>query len=254
VGSRGINPASPGHAGRVAVVTGGSSGIGHALAMRLQEEGARVHVMDVAKGSFDMLPAGVPPISFLEVDVGREEAVDHAFESITGESGEIDYLVCGAAIFPSDPFLQLSPTDWERTLQVNLTGAFLCCRAALRKMRSRRFGRVVLFSSTLARSGGVNASSYVASKGGILGLGRTLALEGAAENIRVNVLSPGIIDTPQPRGHLGEEELYAKGAGIPLGHIGTVDDVVDACLFLLGDESSYITGQDVRVNGGAPLL
>jgi NAD(P)-dependent dehydrogenase (short-subunit alcohol dehydrogenase family) len=241
------------HRGRIAVVTGGSSGIGRAAGLRLQQEGARVNVLDIEDGAFTAR-AELPPVSFFRVDVGSEAAVDEAFGAIAADSGGIDYLVCCAGIFPASPFLQVRPIDWERTLRVNLTGAFLCCRAALRTMRSQRFGRIVLFSSTLARTGAISASPYVASKGGILGLGRSLALETAAENIRVNILSPGIIDTPQPRGHLTEEELYAKAAGIPLGRIGAVVDVVEACLFLLSEDSSYVTGQDLRVNGGAPLL
>jgi 2-hydroxycyclohexanecarboxyl-CoA dehydrogenase len=253
VHSHDVKTRLPAHSGRVAVVTGGSSGIGRGLSVRLQKEGARVHVLDIAEESFDAR-ADVPPISFLVVDVAEEAAVADAFDFIAGESGRIDYLVCCAAIFPSAPFLQVSQTEWERTLRVNLTGAFVCCRAALPMMRSRRSGRIVLFSSTLARTGGVDASAYVASKGGVLGLGRGLALEVAEENITVNVLSPGIIDTPQPRGHLTEDELHAKASQIPMRRIGTVEDVVEACLFLLSDESSYVTGQDLRVNGGSPLL
>jgi NAD(P)-dependent dehydrogenase (short-subunit alcohol dehydrogenase family) len=115
------------------------------------------------------------------------------------------------------------------------------------------YGRIVLFSSMLARTGGTACAHYAASKGGVLGLARSLALEVADRNIRVNSISPGITDTPQPRGHLSDEELYGRAAEIPLGRIGTPDDMVEACLFLLSDESSYITGQDVRVNGGSVL-
>ena len=235
------------HRGRVAVVTGGQSGIGHAVAARLERAGARVSVLDVTGGAAD------DPVPSYRVDVGDEHAVDAAFDAIAGREGGIDYLICCAAIFPARPFLELPAADWERTIRVNLTGSFLCCRAALRHMRPRAFGRIILFSSGLARTAGRHCAPYAASKGGVLGLARSLALEVVQEGIRVNTISPGITDTPQPRGHMSEEELYGRAASIPLGRIGTVDDMAEACLFLLGEESSYLTGQDLRVNGGAGL-
>lgn len=168
--------------------------------------------------------------------------------------GCVDYLVGCAAIYPWRLFLELTQEEWERTLGVNLTGSLLCCRAALPAMLAQRFGRIALFSSTIARAGAVNGAHYAASKGGVLGLARSLALEVAEHNIRVNTRSPGLTDTPQPRGHLAEAELSARARHIPLGRIGRVEDMVEACLFLLSDDSSYLTGQDLRVAGGATLL
>lgn len=236
------------HLGRVAIVTGGNSGIGKAIAARLAREGARVSVLDVSPGA-----AHDPPGASYQVDVGDELAVDDSFDAVAAREGRIDYLICCAAIFPARPFLELGVADWERTLGVNLTGSFICCRAALRHMRPRSFGRIIFFSSSLARTAGRNCAHYAASKGGVLGLARSLALEVAHEGIRVNTISPGVTDTPQPRGHMSEEELYGRAAAIPLGRIGAVDDMVEACLFLLGEESSFLTGQDLRVNGGAAL-
>lgn len=235
------------HLGRVAVVTGGKSGIGKAIARRLGREGARVSVLDVTGSVPD------DPVASHQVDVSDERAVEVAFDAIAARDGRIDYLICCAAIFPARPFLELPAADWERTIRVNLTGSFLCCRAALRHMRPRSVGRIILFSSSLARTAGRNCAHYAASKGGVLGLARSLALEVAHEGIRVNTISPGVTDTPQPRGHMSEEELYGRAAAIPLGRIGAVDDMVEACLFLLGEESSFLTGQDLRVNGGAAL-
>jgi NAD(P)-dependent dehydrogenase (short-subunit alcohol dehydrogenase family) len=244
------------HRERVAVVTGGSGGIGKAIVNRLASEGAKVWVLDIdAKpwGDLSRSAAAQQSITFLEVDVSQESAVDRAFDAIASRDGRIDYLIGCAAVFPRRPFLDLGLEEWKTTLNINLNGTFLCCRSALRFMRSRKFGRIVLFSSMLARTGCVNGAHYAASKGGILGLARTLALEVAHENIRVNTISPGITDTPQPRAFLSEAEIAARGGQIPLGRIGTPADMVETCLFLLSNESSYLTGQDIRVNGGSLL-
>ena len=232
--------------GRVAVITGGSGAIGTAIVERLRKAGALVHVLDVR--STALTEAGLH-----SVDVGNETEVDAAFGAIGKSTGRIDYLVCCAAVYRPVPFLELALEEWQRTLQINLTGYFLCCRAALRFMRPQKFGRIVLFSSMAARTGGVNVTHYAASKGGILGLARSLAIESAAENIRVNTVSPAITDTPMPRAFLSDEEMESRKSRIPLGRIGRTQDMAEACMFLLSDDSSYVLGQDLRVNGGSAL-
>jgi 2-hydroxycyclohexanecarboxyl-CoA dehydrogenase len=244
------------HRERVAVVTGGSGGIGKAIVNRLAFEGAKVWVLDIDSRPWNDLSrsaAGQRSIAFLEVDVSQESAVERAFDAVAKSEGRIDYLIGCAAVFRRQPFLHLGHEEWRTTLNINLNGTFLCCRSALRFMRPQKFGRIVLFSSMLARTGCVNGAHYAASKGGILGLARTLALEVAHENIRVNTVSPGITDTPQPRAFLSDAEIAARCAQIPLGRIGTPADMVEACLFLLSNQSSYLTGQDIRVNGGSSL-
>jgi NAD(P)-dependent dehydrogenase (short-subunit alcohol dehydrogenase family) len=172
---------------------------------------------------------------------------------IEGRDGPIAYLVTTAAIFDSRPFLEITLDDWTRTMAVNTTGTYLACRTVLPGMLRSRFGRIVLFSSMLARTGGLNCSAYATSKGGILGFARTLALEVATHGIRVNTLSPGLTDTDQPRGHLTEEQIKSKARVIPAQRIGAVSDMVEGTIFLLGEESSYLTGQDLRINGGSTL-
>ena len=233
------------HQGRIAVITGGSGGIGGAIAKRLAAEGAVVHILDVKPGGGGE--------RFHALDVGDEVSVNRVFDAVGAEHGAIDYLVCCAGIYQPKPFLELSLEAWRETLQINLTGMFLSCRAALKYMTPRRFGRIVLFSSMAARTGGKNVAHYAASKGGILGLARALAVEAAGDNIRVNAISPVITDTPMPRAVVSEEYLLSRKNQIPLGRIGDVVDMVEACLFLLSDESSYMTGQDLRVNGGSTL-
>jgi NAD(P)-dependent dehydrogenase (short-subunit alcohol dehydrogenase family) len=121
-------------------------------------------------------------------------------------------------------------------------------------MRRRKGGAIVLFSSTIARSGAADGAHYAATKGGVLGLARSVALETAADGIRVNVLSPGVTDTPQPRGNMSADDLFSRAASIPLGRVGHVNDMVEAALFLLSEDASFITAQDLRVNGGARLF
>ncbi len=237
------------HAGRVAVVTGGAGAIGGAIAERLLREGSRVHVMDLAPWS----GTESPNLRVHSVDVRSEQDVAEAFDRTLQQDGAVHYLVNCAGVFHTRPFLDLSLEEWRDTLAVNLRGAFLACRVALPGMRANGFGRVVMLSSMLAGTGGIGAGHYAASKAGVLGLARTLALEVAREGIRVNTISPGITDTPMPRGSLSEEDIQARAARIPLGRIGRVQDVVEACLFLLGEDSSYVTGQDLRLSGGAGL-
>jgi 2-hydroxycyclohexanecarboxyl-CoA dehydrogenase len=234
------------HYGRVAVITGGSGGIGGAIAQRLHNVGVGVHVLDLQPSR----PSGW---SFHPVDVADESAVDTAFDAIGKRAGKIDYLVCCAGIYRPAPFLALGLEDWQQTLRINLTGYFLCCRAALRFMRPQKFGRIVMFSSMAARTGGVKVAHYAASKGGVLGLARSLAIESAPENIRVNTVSPVVTDTPMPRAVVSAEYLESRKSAIPLGRIGDVKDMTEACMFLLGDDSSYVLGQDFRVNGGSSL-
>jgi NAD(P)-dependent dehydrogenase (short-subunit alcohol dehydrogenase family) len=238
-------PNANNHRGRIAVVTGGSGGIGCAIAERLASESAVVHILDVKPGSSNA--------HFHALDVGNEAAVNRVFDAIGAEHGAIDYLICCAGIYRPQPFLELSLEAWRQTLQINLTGMFLCCRAVLKYMTPRRFGRIVLFSSMAARTGGKNIAHYAASKGGILGLSRALAVEAAADNIRVNAISPVITDTAMPRAVVSEAYMQSRKDHIPLGRIGDVQDMVEACLFLLSDDSSYMTGQDLRVNGGSTL-
>jgi len=235
------------HRGRVAVVTGGSGGIGGAISKRLIAEGAGVYVLDLKP------PAHQNGATFRQLDVSSETDVDHVFGAIGAEAGRIDYLVCCAGIYRPRPFLEMSLEEWQSTLEINLTGYFLCCRAALRFMRPQKFGRIVLFSSMAARTGGIHVAHYAASKGGVLGLARALAVESAPENIRVNTVSPVITDTPMPRAVLSDEVMESRKARIPLARIGDVLDMAEACMFLLSDDSSYVIGQDIRVNGGSTL-
>lgn len=242
---------SEGEKGAV-VVTGAGSGIGHGLSVRLAAEGYRVAACDVEAGR--LAGVNLPGLSFHRLDVRDRAELDRVVRLLAGEGRAIEGLATCAAVYKAVPFLELDEALWDQTLAINLKGSLFACQAVLPVMRRQRRGSIVLFASGIARRGAVASAHYAATKGGILGLGRSLALETAADNIRVNILSPGISDTPQPRGNMSEAELFAKAEDIPLGRIGTVEDMVEAALFLLQDESSFVTGQDIRVNGGAQLF
>ncbi len=233
------------------IVTGIGSGIGFATAKMLLESGHRVLGLDRTRGRYDELPQGER--SFVEMDVRDEEGQRCAFEE-EARAHVIAGLVCCAGIIQRKPYLELDEETFDRHLDINLKGPFLGCKAVLPIMRKQGKGSIVFFASSIARTGSTSAAHYAATKGGILGLCRTLALETARAGIRVNVVSPGVTDTPQPRGHSTEEQLYAKAAKVPLGRIGQPEDMAATVLFLLSEDSSYITGQDLRVTGGAGLF
>jgi len=160
-------------------------------------------------------------------------------------------LVNNAGIFPRASFLEMSLDDWKRVIGVNLTGTFLCTRAAARDMVEReRGGSIVNLASVAAFRGSPRGVHYVASKGGIIGLTRASAVELAPHRIRVNAIAPGLTDTAQPRDGMSEEEIAAKSAEIPLGGITLPEDIAETIVFLAGESARQITGQTVSVNGG----
>lgn len=233
------------------VVTGAGSGIGFETSRYLLAQNYRILGIDRQRGRFDELPAGERV--FLEADV-RDFATQKAAVESEAANHSILGLVACAGILLRRPYLELDEATFDLHLDVNLKGPFFSCQAVLPAMRRQGKGSIVLISSSIARSGSVAGAHYAATKGGILGLARTLALETARDGVRVNVVSPGVTDTPMPRGHASDEEVIAKGAKIPLGRIGQPRDIAEAISFLISDDSSYITGQDIRVTGGAGLF
>jgi NAD(P)-dependent dehydrogenase (short-subunit alcohol dehydrogenase family) len=230
------------------VVTGAGSGIGYATTTLLLEKGYRVLAWDAVPGRLAALSHA--NLRFYQLDVRDKAAMDSA---VAAAQGDLRGLVACAAVFKRMPFLELDETTWDTHLDVNLKGAFLACQAVLPAMRRSGGGGIVLFSSSLARTGSPTGGHYAATKGGLLGLGRSLALELARDGIRVNVISPGITDTPQPRAHGTEAEFYAKMKNIPLGRFGRAEEMAAAALYLLEDDSSFVTGQDIRINGGSQI-
>jgi len=242
------------------VVTGGGSGIGAATSHHLAEHGHRVGVLDrdgeAAAGVAKAIRAEGGTALVLAADVTDRDAVDRAFDEVRRALGPIEILVAGAGACPFTPFEKITVDEWHATIDVNLTGVFHCCQAALADMVAAQWGRIVLISSSSAQRGAVRAPHYAAAKGGVVSLARSLALAYAPHNITVNNIPPSGIETPmqhagQAAGHLPPNDVIA--GTIPLGHLGTPDDVAAAAAFLASDEAGFITGQTLGVNGGQVL-
>jgi 2-hydroxycyclohexanecarboxyl-CoA dehydrogenase len=243
--------------GRVAVVTGAASGMGLAVGRQLAARGDRVALLDregdAARRAAEALRETGARAIAVEVDVTHRPAVDDALAKVRAELGPVEIVVTSAGLDAFESFADITVESWERILAVNLTGTFHCLQAAVPDMLAARWGRMVTVSSSSAQSGAVRMAHYVASKSGVIGLTKALALELAPHGITVNNLSPGLIDTPMSRRAEAAGDLYPfekLAARIPLRRAGAPDDVAAACAFLCSDEAGYITGQVVGVSGG----
>jgi NAD(P)-dependent dehydrogenase (short-subunit alcohol dehydrogenase family) len=242
--------------GRTAIVTGGASGIGGAIARRLAADGSPVAVFDVDGAAADLAAreigeAGGKAIG-VAVDVSDRAAIDIGVQRVRAELGRPSILVNSAGITTSGPFLDITAQQWARVLAVNLTGTFDCCQAVLPDMVEQGWGRIVNISSSSVHSGAAGMAAYVSSKSGVMGLTKVLALEFARKGITVNTIPPGFIDTPMMRA-TAERGFIDVGKQIdatPVGRIGLPEDIAAACAFLVSEEAGYITGQVIGVNGG----
>jgi 3-oxoacyl-[acyl-carrier protein] reductase len=245
-------------AGKRALVTGGASGIGRAIALAFAAEGADVAVNDVAPEA--QIEAVVAEIEArggralaIRADVADEAAVLTMFERALARLGALDVLVNNAGILIEKPLLETTAADFDRLLGVNLRGAFLVGREALRVMARRREGRVINLASELAYLGRANCSAYCASKGGVLSMTRSWARE-FAPAILVNAIAPGPTDTAMLTGGSTSPETLAKEAQIPLARLGRPEEIASAAVFLAGPGATFITGQCLSPNGGAVMI
>ena len=238
--------------GRVALVTGASRGIGRAIARRLAAQGA--HVVAAARGSNAEAVVGEIGAAggrgeVISLDVTAAGAAEAAVKDVIERHGRLDVLVNNAGIARDQLLLRMKREDWDAVLTTNLTAAFALTQAALRPMIRQRGGRIICIGSVVGQGGNAGQANYAASKAGLVGFAKSVALEVASRGVTVNVVAPGLIDTDMTRAITGaaREEWAAK---IPLGRLGTPDDVAAAVCFLASEEASYITGQVVAVNGG----
>ena len=240
--------------GKIALVTGSGRNIGRATVLKLASEGAHVVVnsrtnqAEADAVAREAQARGVKAIAIL-ADVSRKDEVDAMVARALSEFGKIDILVNNAAIRPHKPFTQLTGQDWEAVRGVVLDGAMYCTRAVIESMVANRYGRIVFLTGEGAFVGGAGRAHVSAAKMGLVGLARGLASEFAAQNIRVNVISPGSIDTSRANAAWYQGQV-PNAAGIPLGRQGTVEEIAATCLFLVSDDGGFITGQTIHVNGG----
>ncbi|MDQ6657757.1 MAG: 3-oxoacyl-ACP reductase [Actinomycetota bacterium] len=241
-------------AGKVAVITGGCSGIGLATVRRFAEEGATVVIGDLDSGNGERIATEVDG-AFVRADVTSADDVQTLFGTAKERFGSVDVAFNNAGISPpeDDSILTTDLDTWRKVQQVNLTSVFLCCKAALPYMIEQRHGSIINTASFVARLGAATSQiSYTASKGGVLALSRELGVQFAREGVRVNALCPGPVNTPML------QELFAKDAAraerrlvhVPMGRFAEPAEIANAVVFLASDESSFITATDFLVDGG----
>jgi 3-oxoacyl-[acyl-carrier protein] reductase len=239
---------------RVALVTGASRGIGRAIAIALAKDGLDVvvnYTANEAAAAETLAQIGAAGSGSLSrFDVADQTQVDAAIKQIATEKGRLDVLVNNAGIAVDGLLLRTKKDDWQKVLDVNLTGAFHCCKAAARYLLKAEHGRIVNLSSVVGEQGNAGQVSYAASKAGLIGMTKTLARELASRGVTVNCVTPGFIETDMTAAHVQGENREALLKQIPLGRIGKPEDVAEAVRFLASEAASYVTGQVVRVNGG----
>jgi len=239
--------------GRVAIVTGGSQGIGETIARDLAAEGARVVLVDIQKDKLEAVAGSIVEAGGLaegrEVDVSDTAAVERTVAAVAAAHGRIDHLVNNAGITRDGLLMRMKEEDWDAVLRVNLKGTFNFSKAVLRTMIAARYGRIVNIASVAGLMGNAGQANYAASKAGVIGFARSLAREVGGRGITVNAVAPGFIVSAMTDA-LPEEVRKAYLDLIPLKKFGLPKDVSSAVKFLLSEEAAYITGQVVSVNGG----
>jgi 3-oxoacyl-[acyl-carrier protein] reductase len=238
--------------GKIALVTGASRGIGRAIALRLAAQGAIVVAAARGENAADTVAAiggAGGRAERVAVDVTDHAALERLPASIVERHGRLDIVISNAGITRDQLLMRMKRDDWDAVIATNLTAAFTLAQAAMRPMLKQRGGRIIAVGSVVGQMGNAGQTNYAASKAGLIGFAKALAREVASRGITVNVIAPGLIDTEMTRA-MAEKAQVDWASQIPLGRLGTVDDVAAAACFLASDEAAYITGHVLAVNGG----
>ncbi len=239
--------------GRVALVTGASQGIGRACALKLASSGAAVAVAARNQEKLNevvrQINASGGKAAAFPVDVADEEQIKTAFKAVLSQFGNIDILVNNAGITRDQLVMRMKRADWDAVINTNLTSAYLCVQQAIGSMLKQRWGRIINVTSIFGQMGQAGQANYASSKAGLIGLTMAIAREVASRNITCNAVAPGFIETAMTAGFSDELKQNAVKL-IPVGRVGTAEDVASAVVFLASEEASYITGHVLNVNGG----
>jgi len=251
-----MNPSNLGLADRVAIVTGGSRGIGRAVVSLLASLGTHVVVNYVKDGAaanevVNLAQSHSVKAIAIQGDVSKLSDAERLLQETVEHFARIDFLICNAGIWEGAPVESISEELWDKTLDINLKGTWSVCRAAVPIMKEQRFGRIVLVSSTAGQRGEPNFSNYAASKGGQISFAKSLAPELGPFGINVNCVAPGWVETEMTTDALADAEAIIKG--IPVGHVATPEDIAGAIVFLCSEWANHITGEVLNVNGGSVL-
>ena len=245
--------------GKIAVITGSRRGIGRAIAEAMAKAGANVVISDIDQKDSDKTAQEIKEkygqdTLAVKTDVAKKEEIDNLIRKTVDKFGKIDILVNNAGIAPFKPFLDLTEEDWDKVLDINLKGCFLCTQAAVKEMVKNKYGKIINIASVAMGQMGVgflNLAHYCASKGGIAALTEELTLELTPQGINVNAIAPGVIETPMTKDLL-TDETTKKGilARLPKGRLGQPEDIANAAVFLASDDADYICGAVLVIDGG----
>ena len=243
--------------GKVAVVTGGSRGIGEGIVRRLASEGARVFATynsnaEKALAIENELNSVGGTVRFIAADISNEESVKNLMDTVINETERIDILVNNAGMTKDNLLMRMSVQEWDDVINTNLKGVFLCCKAVTRTMMSQRHGKIINISSIVGFTGNAGQANYVAAKAGVIGFTKSLAKELSSRNILVNCIAPGYVETDMTQ-KLTEQQRQSFLEIIPLKRAAKADEVASVVAFLASDDANYITGQTIAVDGGLTM-
>ena len=232
------------------IVTGASGGIGNSIIRKLDEAGAKILASGTRIEKLEELKKNFKGIKILKFDISQSDKIEEFIENATNElGGSLDGIVNNAGITQDNLAIRMSLDEWQKVININLTSTFLMCKFAIKKMLKNKSGKIVNITSVVGHTGNLGQANYTASKAGIVAMSKSLAIEYAKKNVNINCISPGFIKTAMTD-KIDEKFKEAIISKIPSGRLGEPDDIANAVLFLISEQSSYINGETIHVNGG----